>query len=969
MFEVTYADDARERGTLFVDGTGELAGRWFFVDRATPPSAGGGFSADTDQVPDASRVTPMPVRPDRRAGHDIAIAVTIDGGGTPIVECTSELHAVERAGTPQRARVTLARQREIPNRDFILRWRLQDDAIETATFAHRDPAGAPDGTDDGFFTLMLAPPARVTPDAIPPRELVFVLDCSGSMKEFPIEKAKSIVTKAVEAMQPEDRFTVVTFNNTSEVLWEDLRPNTPENRAAALAFIDARQGGGGTEMVPAMHRAFALPREDVVMTATDLANLPADGRDVTIHVDGAIMESMLQNGAAPSTADLHVREGLTIRATFRRWTLHGGSILGSAPGRTFIMRGRWITRDGDRHFDVHHAEDAEGAGIPVTPWRCVLFLSDGEVGNDDAVVDVVRAEAGSARLFTVGIGNSPNRSLLAAMAEAGRGQVDFVSLEGDADAAVERFVRRFRSPVLTNITLTVDGGLEIADTVPPLDAIPDLFDESPIVVHGRYTTPGEGSIVVSGTTGAGHFERAVPLTLPEASVEHDVIGTLWARAKVDERLREGDTQAVVGLGTAFDLMTPHTSFVAVERARVIVGGASQLVVVPIEMPAGQSWEGTFGSVAPALAALGRFEAFDGKSLGLQSLPEVQAVQRSSGPIPPALRPSEGDIELLMKMRTQNTSLPADQPVTLFVPMELARSRDTSDHLLAIGGVPDLGDFYNASTPDLPEVVGSTERAFDQRINGQVQARFQWQRGGRGREDVSPESGMVSPERVLAAYENAIQSARKSGNTELEERIKAGRELVRERLRTPARYHRVASEYFDQVAVQLGQQIQSETLTEDEIQSMSIDDVRARLIETSKGAARARKTGHVGLQEEAKVERDRLLNRLRGLPALSKIPKPSSDYFHLNDRLSVAVDDHRTPVLAEELVLLVADAYKDSDREVAQRLVENLVDAYPGVESLEALTATLADDTIAEPARANQIDAARANAQEKLTNLE
>ncbi|NNM24986.1 MAG: hypothetical protein HKO59_03190 [Phycisphaerales bacterium] len=193
--------------------------------------------------------------------------------------------------------------------------------------------------------------------------------------------------------------------------------------------------------------------------------------------------------------------------------------------------------------------------------------------------------------------------------------------------------------------------------------------------------------------------------------------------------------------------------------------------------------------------------------------------------------------------------------------------------------------------------------------------------------------------------------------------------MRARLRTPARYHRVASEYFDQVAVQLGQQIQSETLTEDEIQSMSIDDVRARLIETSKGAARARKTGHVGLQEEAKVERDRLLNRLRGLPALSKIPKPSSDYFHLNDRLSVAVDDHRTPVLAEELVLLVADAYKDSDREVAQRLVENLVDAYPGVESLEALTATLADDTIAEPARANQIDAARANAQEKLTNLE
>ncbi|NNF44458.1 MAG: hypothetical protein HKN62_15715, partial [Phycisphaerales bacterium] len=707
---------------------------------------------------------------------------------------------------------------------------------------------------------------------------------------FPIEKAKSIVTKAVEAMQPEDRFTVVTFNNTSEVLWEDLRPNTPENRAAALAFIDARQGGGGTEMVPAMHRAFALPREDVVMTATDLANLPADGRDVTIHVDGAIMESMLQNGAAPSTADLHVREGLTIRATFRRWTLHGGSILGSAPGRTFIMRGRWITRDGDRHFDVHHAEDAEGAGIPVTPWRCVLFLSDGEVGNDDAVVDVVRAEAGSARLFTVGIGNSPNRSLLAAMAEAGRGQVDFVSLEGDADAAVERFVRRFRSPVLTNITLTVDGGLEIADTVPPLDAIPDLFDESPIVVHGRYAKPGQGSIVVTGTTGAGHFERVVPVTLPEASVEHDVIGTLWARAKVDERLREGDTQAVVVLGTAFDLMTPHTSFVAVEQARVIVGGVSQLVVVPIEMPAGQSWEGTFGSVVPALAALGRPQTLDGKSFGLPGLPEV---------------------EILRQSMTTYTAVVDDKPVILGAELQFADRLGES--LYAVTGLPDLQD---QTTP-----AGRG-------------AKLPFQRGR------APMRASPVPTQL--------------GRTVTTRDPQAG--------------------YDAYSAVPLGQ-MTSATLTADQVRSMSLDDVRGRLVQLSKKAARARTTGQVELQEAAKAERDVLLNRLRGVPALAKIPKPSGHYFNLSDRLTSSAaatgggGQPQTPVLAEELVLLVADAYEESDREVAQRLADDFVEAYPGVESLEALTATLADGTMPEATRANQIAAMRADAQETLANVE
>ena len=86
--------------------------------------------------------------------------------------------------------------------------------------------------------------------------------------------------------------------------------------------------------------------------------------------------------------------------------------------------------------------------------RVVAFMTDGYIGNDYAIIDAVRQHAGTSRVFAFGIGNAVNRFLLDSMAHAGRGAVEYVTLQSQADAAVQRFHQRIQAPVLTISTST-----------------------------------------------------------------------------------------------------------------------------------------------------------------------------------------------------------------------------------------------------------------------------------------------------------------------------------------------------------------------------------------------------------------------------------------------------------------------------------------------------------------------------------
>ncbi len=604
-FEAAYSDSSKELGELYLDGTGQLNGRWFYTDPKAIQGMGTGFEQDTNQVPDASRITPHPVRPGTRAGHEVSLRVAIDTGGPGLLDVKSALHEIKRSdelkrddGLPRQVTLALAGKDEIPNRDFALSWKQTADTIQEAVLTHT----APDLGDwsGGFFTLILQPPARVEDAAIPPRELVFVMDTSGSMQGFPIEKSKDVMTRAIDSMRAEDTFNVITFSGATAVLWQKPRPATPENRAEARSFVEGQQGRGGTEMMQAIDAALvqAPAGGPGVLSPRELLDLPADGR--AVEVTAAYSDIRVTPKAGLFT--ILLGDDLDV------WLRLPGDLptVLQPAGVTLRLGGRWITEGGRRVLVADKVSPAGQGSAAGPPLRFALFFTDGYVGNDMAIIDAVRRNAGTTRVFSFGIGNSVNRWLLESMARAGRGEVEFVLLASDADEAVKRLSKRIETPVLTDISLAFSDGLDVVDMIPAPGAIPDLFDVKPLVIHGRYKNPGKGTVTVSGRTGAGAWQGSVDLELPQTAPQHDVIATLWARARIDEvmsphlqAVQQGAApqpvqDQVVALGETFSIMSQFTSFVAVEKSRMTIGGQPVLVAVPIEMPDGVSYEGVFG---------------------------------------------------------------------------------------------------------------------------------------------------------------------------------------------------------------------------------------------------------------------------------------------------------------------------------------------------------------------------------------
>jgi Ca-activated chloride channel homolog len=215
----------------------------------TPTSPGaGGTAPNTDRVPDASRITPPVTPKGTRAGHDISLEVSLDAG-VPVEDLRSKTHEIEVVKPNDRsARVRLKNMSEIPNKDFVLRYDVAGRKVEDAVLTHRAERG-------GFFTLILQPPDRVTAEDVTPKEIVFVLDTSGSMQGFPIEKAKEAMKLALDGLYPQDTFNLITFAGDTHILFPQPVAATRENLRKAQAFLASRAGSGGTEMMKAIRAA------------------------------------------------------------------------------------------------------------------------------------------------------------------------------------------------------------------------------------------------------------------------------------------------------------------------------------------------------------------------------------------------------------------------------------------------------------------------------------------------------------------------------------------------------------------------------------------------------------------------------------------------------------------------------------------------------------------------------------------
>ena len=197
---------------------------------------------------DSSRVNPPTAAPGMRAGHDLSLEIKLDAG-VPIQGLNSETHETEVERTADNSAIVRLKDRAtIPNKDFVLKYQVAGNAINDALLAHRTERG-------GFFTLILQPPQRVTAEDVMPKELVFVLDSSGSMAGFPFEKAKETLLLALDNLYPHDTFNVITFAGETRILFSDPVPATRENVSKAKKLLAQVGSSGGTEMMKAIKAA------------------------------------------------------------------------------------------------------------------------------------------------------------------------------------------------------------------------------------------------------------------------------------------------------------------------------------------------------------------------------------------------------------------------------------------------------------------------------------------------------------------------------------------------------------------------------------------------------------------------------------------------------------------------------------------------------------------------------------------
>jgi Ca-activated chloride channel family protein len=252
-------------------------------------------------------------------------------------------------------------------------------------------------------------------------------------------------------------------------------------------------------------------------------------------------------------------------------------------------------------------------------------MTDGYVGNEMEIIAEVQKHP-NARVFAFGIGSAVNRFLLDKMAEAGRGEVEYVGLDDDGSAAAQRFHERVRNPLLTDISIDWNG-LPVADVYP--QRIPDLFSAKPVVVTGRFTAAGRATIRLKGKMAGNDFVREIPVELPETMASHDVLASLWARARVDDLtnqdlqgMQSGNMRAdlkdtITQLGIEYRLMTQFTSFVAVEEMIVTDGGQPRRIDVPVESPEGVVSE-KFMYAQTGGGPTGLFTTYSGANLSSQA---------------------------------------------------------------------------------------------------------------------------------------------------------------------------------------------------------------------------------------------------------------------------------------------------------------------------------------------------------------
>ncbi len=451
------------------DGAFELRFPMTYTPRFDPGTGKSGNEEENPAPADAAH-NPVPA---------MAMEIRLDAG-VPLAELGSPHHDLSESFDNGWRRLSLKQGLVDADRDFVLRWRPATGASPRVTAFSETQDGAE------YAMLMVIPPdPERMADA--PREVVFVMDTSGSMHGDSIRQARESLIQALERLGPHDRFNVIAFDDQTRSLFPEPVPVEPGARRTAIRWVGEQAAGGGTVMAPALKAAL-------------------DGR----------------------------------------------------PPRPYL--------------------------------RQVVFMTDGAVGNENQLLAQIHEELGDARLFTVGIGSAPNTWFMRKAAGFGRGSFTHIGDPGEVDERMNALFQRLAHPAMTDLCVSWPT---VAEQYP--DPIPDLYAGEPLVVFAHL--PGmDGAATVCGTRDGVDWRQDARLNRSEHRAG---IAKLWARSRIealmDSRIEGTDPETVreqvLDVALRHQLLSPYTSFVAVDRTPARVAERLEKRRLASAAPAGGSSTG------------------------------------------------------------------------------------------------------------------------------------------------------------------------------------------------------------------------------------------------------------------------------------------------------------------------------------------------------------------------------------------
>jgi Ca-activated chloride channel family protein len=343
----------------------------------------------------------------------------------------------------------------VTNQDFVLNWRPELGAAPQSAHYTQQVNG------DEYGLIMLLPPINTEQvTQTQPREMILVLDTSGSMEGDAIKQAKKALFMAVEQLQETDNFNIIEFNSYAQNLWKSPKPANTNNKQDAKHFVNSLSANGGTEMKSALKLAFSQPR------------------------------------------------------------IHDSSTL-----------------------------------------RQIVFITDGSVGNEESLMQLITDKLENTRLFTVGIGSAPNSYFMSEAAKIGKGTFTYIGSVAQVQEKMLALLTKLRHPALTDIELQLNSSslqsnrhLEFYPNV-----ISDLYKDEPLVLSYRLT---DGIIEAGHSSGSGSslgtssyidsgndlskinlraqyqqkaWENSLELN---AQTRQSGLNVLWAREKISQLTRD-----------------------------------------------------------------------------------------------------------------------------------------------------------------------------------------------------------------------------------------------------------------------------------------------------------------------------------------------------------------------------------------------------------------------------------------------